>query len=58
MSSYEEIKDELENLPVSWYPALLAVMVESAIKKKVFREGSVTKFVEEVEAVHTAKTNY
>lgn len=47
--SYKELEEELKNLPMTFYPALIAIMIESAIDKKVFVEGGATNFVKRIE---------
>lgn len=47
--TYDELNSELQNLPQTWYPALLLVMVEAAISKRVFVRGGVTRFVHSIE---------
>lgn len=36
MKSYEEIRDSLNDLPITWYPALLIHILEICIDKKIF----------------------
>ena len=33
---YEDFKSTLENLPLTWYPALLIIIIELVIDKKIF----------------------
>lgn len=44
MTIYDKLKGNLQKAPATWIPALLRVLVETAIKKKVFRdeEGIIT----------------
>lgn len=49
MSEYNRIKEEIVNLPVTWYPALIVEMVQAAIQKRVFKPGGITEFVKEIE---------
>lgn len=37
MSQYNKIRDSLIDLPVTWYPALLGVLLEQAKLKNAFR---------------------
>lgn len=46
---YDETIKVLEELPMTWYPALLEVMVRSAIKKKVFKKDHAHVFVKKIE---------
>lgn len=36
MKSYEEIRDSLNDLPITWYPALLIHILELCIDNKIF----------------------
>ena len=47
--SYEEIEQLIRDLPMTWIPALLQLMVETAIKKGVFIKGRINVFVKQVE---------
>ena len=49
MRGFTEINNDLKDLPITWYPALLKTLVEAAIAKKTFVPGGVTTFVEKVE---------
>ena len=55
-SPYEQIKNEISDLPQTWYPALLKTMVESAISKKVFLPGGATEFVRKIESPNSIVT--
>jgi hypothetical protein len=33
---YEDLKKGLKELPITWYPALLVIILEIIIEKKVF----------------------
>ena len=48
-SNYEEVKAELEHLPLTWYPALLKAMVEACLAKNIFKKGRINVFVKAVE---------
>lgn len=47
--SYEEIKTEIEQLPQTWIPALVLILIEQAVKKKCFKQGGLTRLVQEIE---------
>ena len=47
--NYESLRQELSELPMTWYPDLIRAMIEAAIKKKVFLKGGATRFVRDVE---------
>jgi hypothetical protein len=47
--SYEEIKKEIQGMPATWYPAMLAATVQAALEKKVFLKGGASKLVALVE---------
>ena len=47
--SFDEIKSEIQDLPQTWIPALLKVMVETAVEKHVFQPGGIARFVKAVE---------
>ena len=34
--TYEDLKRNLQDLPATWYPALIVAMVEAAYSKRVF----------------------
>lgn len=42
---YSEMRDMLENLPQTWCPALLATLVQTCVRKKVFAPGGMLSFV-------------
>ncbi len=48
--SYEALKEKIQSLPATWYPALIAATVQAALKKKVFLKDGATKLVARVEA--------
>lgn len=33
---YEDLRDGLKNLPITWYPAVLILILETVIDKKIF----------------------
>jgi hypothetical protein len=49
--SYNEIAEEIKDLPMTWYPALIIIAVEAAIAKGVFVPGGVSEFVRKVEKI-------
>ena len=46
---YEKLEKQLRNLPMAWYPALIRVMIEVAIGKKVFIEVKAHEYVKRIE---------
>lgn len=48
--SYEAIRNEIENLPQTWCPALLFAMVRVCVRKKVFAPGGLEKIVARAKA--------
>lgn len=47
--NYSEIREELEDIPQTWCPALLVTLVRTCVRKKVFREGGLVATVKQVE---------
>jgi hypothetical protein len=47
--SYNELEEELKNLPETFYPALIEVMVKASYKKKVWVPGGASNFVSIIE---------
>lgn len=43
--NYNEIEDELRNLPRTWIPMLLRTLVIRAIRANVFVEGGLEEYV-------------
>jgi len=54
--TYQEIKNEISDLPPTWYPALLMHMVKTAISKNVFLPGGATEFVRKIEGPNISVT--
>lgn len=44
---YEKVERIVRNLPMTWYPALLLVMVKAAYEKRVFRPGKAGRFIDD-----------
>ncbi len=44
-SGYQEAKDFIERLPMSWRPALLIHMADCAYKQSVFQPGGASRLV-------------
>lgn len=55
--SYEEIKTEIKNAPMSFLPGLLVCVVKTSLEKKVFRPGGAARVAQEVENEHTETVN-
>jgi len=49
---YNDLKEGLKNLPVTWYPALIIEMACAAYKRKVFVPGGASKLIRELEEKH------
>ncbi len=47
--TYEEIEKAIKDAPVTYLPALLRACVEESIKKRVFVEGGLLRFVTAVQ---------
>lgn len=47
--SYEQTKEVIRALPSTWIPALIRLMVETAIEKGVFKSGQIHQFVKQFE---------
>lgn len=37
--SYDELMGHIKQMPITWIPALLVVVVQRAIREDVFKEG-------------------
>jgi hypothetical protein len=48
-TTYSILEQELRKLPKTWYPALLAAMVEAAYAHNVFRPGQIHRYVKGIE---------
>ena len=46
---YEDVRDGLSGLPITWYPDLICKMVEYAYKRRVFVKGGASILVSNVE---------
>lgn len=46
---YDDLRDSLQKLPMTWYPALIKTMIEAAYHKKVFIKGGASNFVKKIE---------
>lgn len=46
--TYEDLEKELRNLPDTWYPAMIAILVETSHKKKIWIKGGVQNYVNNV----------
>jgi len=46
---FAQLEKELVEAPATWVPALLRVLVETAVKKGVFRKGGLMTFVKNAE---------
>jgi len=47
--SYKELEDSLLDLPVTWYPALIKIMVRESTEKKCWVRHGCSNFVKIVE---------
>jgi hypothetical protein len=47
--TYNELKEALRDAPMTWCPALLQTLVETAIAKGCFVPGGATRFVDGIE---------
>lgn len=48
-SEWEKFVKEIENLPTTWYPALILEMVKAAYGKNVFLPGGASRIVQQME---------
>jgi len=55
--NYEELREYLGGLPRTWYPDLLRAMVESIIKKEIFKPGKIQEFVGYIENPNKPEKN-
>jgi hypothetical protein len=46
---YNDLKNGLKNLPMTWYPALILEMVKAAYKKNVYLPGGASKNIKQAE---------
>jgi hypothetical protein len=46
LSEYRRRERELRESPATWIPGLLSALVETAVKKEVFREDGLVEFVQ------------
>jgi hypothetical protein len=44
-SNYEELREGLVELPMTWYPNLIEAMVMAAYEKEVFKAGKASEFI-------------
>lgn len=44
--SYNELEEELENLPDTWYPAMIVVIVKAALSRPIFQRGGLERLVD------------
>lgn len=42
---YEQTEQVIKDLPMTWIPALLLLMVRTAYEKRVFISGRATRFI-------------
>ena len=47
--TYNELRQELKELPMTWYPDLITAMIEASYEKKVFIKGKASTFVRNIE---------
>jgi len=52
--NYEELREGLRYLPLTWYPDLIRVLVETSVEKDVFRPGEIAGYVQHYETQATA----
>lgn len=55
--SYEEIKTEIKNAPMSFLPGLLVCVVKTSLAKKVFKPGGAARIAKTVEDEYTETVN-
>ncbi|MFH1984795.1 MAG: hypothetical protein ABIL58_23385 [Pseudomonadota bacterium] len=48
---YQDLKAGLTTLPLTWYPALIKLLVETACRKGVFVPGGAAEFVGRIDTV-------
>ena len=48
-NDYDEIKKALGELPQTWYPALIQIMVLAAYEKNVFVRGGASAYIQKIE---------
>ena len=47
--TFKDLEELLADLPMTWYPTLIAVMVKTAITRKVFKLNHAHIYVKQVE---------
>lgn len=47
--SYDKLVKFLKNLPLTWYHAILGVLVEECVRRKVFLPNKLCEFVSKIE---------
>jgi len=57
MIDFNDLKNEIEKMPMTWYPALLDIMVRESYKKKCWsKKGKCSDFVSKIEKKIRYKT--
>lgn len=46
---YDALLKQIEEMPTTWYPAILKAVVETAKAKQVFKPGRISEFVRGIE---------
>lgn len=49
VTTFGELERSLLDLPMTWYPGLLQIIVREAYKKDLFRKGGASDFVKIIE---------
>jgi hypothetical protein len=49
MMGYEELKKELQKVPITWIPALLIILAEQGYKRGTFLPGGVSQMLRKFE---------
>lgn len=57
ISGYSEIKKALQNCPSTQVPALIAVLVERAVKEKLFQPGGILRLIGRVLEQNTPQSD-
>ena len=52
LKGYDDLVEQIKSAPMTWMPALVAEVIEAAIRKCAFKPGMITTFVEKVRVKH------
>lgn len=44
--NYEDLRKAIHNAPLTWFPALLTLVVEQCVKRRVFMPGGMQRAID------------